>query len=132
DKGASSSSNTGMDSSTSQRARGTSSSGRMARSGSAANVKEAQQALKDKGYDPGAIDGVMGAKTKDAIKSFQSASNLPATGTLDAQTADKLGVQSATSSSRSDASSSRDNMKSSNTTVGKDTDQPNQTPAKTR
>ena len=128
EKGKSSSANSGMDTSTS--ARGTSSSGRMARGGSAANVKEAQQALKDKGYDPGPVDGVMGTKTKDAIKSFQSASNLQATGTLDAQTADNLGVHSGSSSSRSSASSSSDNMKSSNTTAGKDTDQPNQTPSR--
>jgi len=130
EKGKSSSANSGMDTSTS--ARWTSSSCRMARGGSAANVKEAQQALKDKGYDPGPVDGVMGTKTKDAIKSFQSASNLQATGTLDAQTADKLGVHSGSSSSRSSSSSSSDNMKSSNTTAGKDTDQPNQTPSKNR
>jgi peptidoglycan hydrolase-like protein with peptidoglycan-binding domain len=132
EKGKSSSADSGMDTSTSPSARGTSSTSRMARGGSAANVKEAQQALKDKGYDPGPVDGVMGSKTKEAIKSFQSASNLQATGTLDAQTADKLGVQSGSSSSRSSSSSSRDNMKSSNTTVGKDTDQPNQTPSKNR
>ena len=115
--------------SSSSNAAGSSSS--MSRRGSAGNIKEAQQALKDKGYDPGPVDGVMGAKTKEAIKSFQNASNLQATGTLDAQTAEKLGVQSGSSSSRSSSSSSRDNMKSSNTTVGKDTDQPNQTPSKT-
>jgi len=113
---------------------GTDSSNSMSRRGSAGNIKEAQQALKNKGYDPGPVDGVMGAKTKEAIKSFQNASNLQATGTLDAQTADKLGVQSGSSSNRSSSSSSssRDNMKSSNTTVGKDTDQPNQTPSKNR
>lgn len=130
EKGNSSSANSGMDTGTSQSGRGTSSSGRMARNGSAANIKEAQQALKDKGYDPGAVDGVMGAKTKEALKSFQSASNLKATGTLDAQTAEKLGVQSGSSSSRFSASSSRDNTKSS--TVGKDTDQPNQSSSKMR
>ena len=107
--------------------------------GSMSNIKEVQQALKDKGYDPGPVDGVMGAKTKDAIKSFQSASNLPATGSLNAQTADKLGVQSSGASSGSSAGSSgsgsmrsRDNMKSSDTTKGKDTDQPNQTPSKNK
>ena len=31
---------------------------------STGNAKEAQQALKDKGYDPGPIDGVMGSHTK--------------------------------------------------------------------
>jgi hypothetical protein len=117
---------------------GMGSSGTMGNRGSMTNVKEVQQALKDKGYDPGPVDGVMGAKTKEALKSFQSASNLPATGSLNAQTADKLGVQSngaARSGSSSSPSSSgsmrsRDNMKSSDTTQGKDTDQPNQTPAK--
>jgi peptidoglycan hydrolase-like protein with peptidoglycan-binding domain len=113
----------------SQRASG--SSGAMSTRGST-NIKEAQQALKDKGYDPGPVDGVMGMKTKEALKSFQSASNLQATGTIDAQTAEKLGIQSGSSSSRGSTSASRDNMKSSDTTVGKDTDQPNQIPSKNR
>jgi peptidoglycan hydrolase-like protein with peptidoglycan-binding domain len=132
DKGKSSSVDSGMSTNGSQSARGSSSTSRMAQGGSAANIKEAQQALKDKGYDPGPVDGVMGSKTKEAIKSFQSASNLQSTGTLDAQTAEKLGVHSASSTSRSSSSSSRDNMKASDTTVGKDTDQPNQTPSKNR
>jgi hypothetical protein len=85
------------------------------------NVKQAQQALKDKGHDPGPIDGVMGARTQEAIKSFQSANNLQATGTLDAETSQKLGIRSGGS-----AMKSRDDMKSdSNTARGKDTDQPN-------
>jgi len=116
---------------------GMSSSGAMGNRGSMTNVKEVQQALKDKGYDPGPVDGVMGAKTKEALKSFQNASNLPATGSLNAQTADKLGVQSSAAGSGSSSSPSssgsmrsRDNMKSSDTTKGADTDQPNQTPAK--
>jgi hypothetical protein len=88
------------------------------------NVKQAQQALKDKGHDPGPIDGVMGARTQEAIKSFQSANNLQATGTLDAETSQKLGIRSGNSGMRS-----RDDMKSdSNTARGKDTDQPNLPP----
>jgi len=90
--------------------------------GTSGNVKEIQQALKDKGYD--------------ALKSFQSASNLQPTGTITTETADKLGVQSSSSPSSSRSSSGptapRDNMKSGNTTVGKDTDQPNQAPSKTK
>lgn len=88
------------------------------------NVKQVQQALKEKGHDPGPIDGVMGARTKEAIKSFQNASNLQATGTLDAETSQKLGIRSG-----SGAMKSRDNMPSdSNTTRGKDSDQPNLPP----
>lgn len=108
----------------------------MSNRGSGSNVKEAQQALKDKGFDPGLVDGVAGARTKEAIKSFQSANNLQATGSLDADTRQKLGVQSGSSASGSSSSGgsmrSRDNTKSGNTTAGKDTDQPNQTPSKNR
>lgn len=96
-------------------------------SSSMTSVKEAQQALKAKGYDPGAIDGVMGARTKDAIKSFQSASSIQTTGTLDAETAQKLGVRSGSSTATPGSRKS-----DSNTTVGKDTDQPNQPPAKSK
>ena len=88
------------------------------------NIKQAQQALKDKGYDPGAIDGVMGARTKEAIKSFQNASSLQVTGTLDAQTSQQLGI-----SSGSGAMKAQDDMRSNgNTTRGKDSDQPNLPP----
>jgi peptidoglycan hydrolase-like protein with peptidoglycan-binding domain len=57
-------------------------------------VKSAQQALRDKGHDPGAIDGVMGPKTQAALKDFQKAQGLNETGRLDAETMAKLGVDS--------------------------------------
>jgi peptidoglycan hydrolase-like protein with peptidoglycan-binding domain/hemerythrin-like domain-containing protein len=60
-----------------------------------ASVREAQQALKDKGHDPGAIDGKLGSKTQAALRSFQQAEGLTASGRLDSQTRDKLGVGSA-------------------------------------
>jgi hypothetical protein len=103
------------------------------------DVKQAQQALKDKGHDPGPIDGVMGSRTKEAIKSFQSASNLQVTGTLDAETSQKLGISSGSDAmgsrrslpSESDSMKSRGKMQSdSNTTKGKDTDQQNLPAAK--
>lgn len=56
-------------------------------------VKAVQQALKDKGHDPGEIDGVMGPKTQAAVKDFQSKEGLTASGQLDAETMSKLGVQ---------------------------------------
>jgi peptidoglycan hydrolase-like protein with peptidoglycan-binding domain len=55
-------------------------------------VKAAQQALKDKGHDPGAIDGMMGPKTQAAVRDFQSKEGLKASGRLDAETLAKLGV----------------------------------------
>jgi membrane-bound lytic murein transglycosylase B len=42
--------------------------------------KALQQALKDKGFDPGPIDGVVGAGTKKALKAWQKSANLPADG----------------------------------------------------
>jgi peptidoglycan hydrolase-like protein with peptidoglycan-binding domain len=35
-------------------------------------VKQLQQALKDLGYDVGAVDGQFGTKTEQAVKAFQS------------------------------------------------------------
>ena len=51
-----------------------------------------QEALKAKGNDPGPIDGRMGPKTLAALKAFQEANGLKATGQLDKQTAEKLGI----------------------------------------
>jgi len=55
-------------------------------------VKSAQDALKAKGYDPGASDGAMGPRTRAAVRNFQKAEGLRATGRLDADTRTKLGV----------------------------------------
>lgn len=57
------------------------------------DIKTAQQALRDKGYDPGPIDGVMGAQTRRAIGQYQKAEDMPVTRHLDDRTAGKLGVQ---------------------------------------
>jgi Putative peptidoglycan binding domain len=62
-------------------------------------VRQVQQALKDKGQDPGPVDGVMGSRTKDALKSYQQAEGLKATGEMDAQTLAKLGVSDGASPS---------------------------------
>jgi peptidoglycan hydrolase-like protein with peptidoglycan-binding domain len=59
---------------------------------SASQVREAQQALREKGYDPGPVDGIAGMKTRQAIRSFQKEAELAVTGTLTDQTMDKLGV----------------------------------------
>ncbi len=88
-------------------ARGTQKPGRMEKSGAestgakesrgerwaAQDVKKAQEALKDKGHDPGSIDGVIGPQTRQAIRAFQNASALKETGRLDAETAAKLGIE---------------------------------------
>lgn len=45
---------------------------------SSALVKNIQNALSAKGYNPGARDGVMGARTGSALNAFQKANGLPA------------------------------------------------------
>ena len=57
------------------------------------DVKRVQEALRDKGFDPGPIDGVMGSQTRQAISQYQQSENLPVTGHLDGETAGKLGVE---------------------------------------
>jgi peptidoglycan hydrolase-like protein with peptidoglycan-binding domain len=70
-------------------------------------VREAQQALKDKGYDVGAVDGVMGTKTQSGIRSFQQAQGIEQSGTLDQKTLAALGSQGSSSSTASQPSTSR-------------------------
>jgi peptidoglycan hydrolase-like protein with peptidoglycan-binding domain len=50
------------------------------------NAKQIQIALKNAGFDPGSIDGRIGKQTRDAIKAFQKAHNLPVTGKVGKQT----------------------------------------------
>ncbi|MGZ8495148.1 MAG: peptidoglycan-binding domain-containing protein, partial [Candidatus Binatia bacterium] len=59
---------------------------------SSSDVKSVQEALKNKGHDPGPIDGVMGARTQQAIRAFQRSQNTQTTGQLDSNTASALGV----------------------------------------
>jgi predicted RNase H-like nuclease (RuvC/YqgF family) len=49
-------------------------------------VRHIQVALRNAGYDPGKVDGRMGNKTVEAIKAFQRANNLPASGKVDKKT----------------------------------------------
>jgi peptidoglycan hydrolase-like protein with peptidoglycan-binding domain len=51
-----------------------------------------QQKLRDRGYDPGAIDGIMGRKTASALRRYQELENLSVTGRIDADTAAKLKI----------------------------------------
>lgn len=62
-----------------------------------ARVRMAQQALQEKGYNPGPIDGVMGAKTRAALKEFQRKEGLEANGRLDMTTMSRLGMETRTS-----------------------------------
>ncbi|HEU5196705.1 MAG TPA: peptidoglycan-binding domain-containing protein, partial [Methylomirabilota bacterium] len=79
--------------------------GGMARGGNTEQVRAVQQALKDKGHDPGNIDGKMGPKTQAALRDFQNKEGLKASGRLDAETMAKLGVEAKSSAAGSTASS---------------------------
>lgn len=72
---------------------------------SSATVKNVQQALKDKGFDPGAVDGVNGPQTREALKKFQASQNLEADGRIGAKTLDSLGVKEANPKQQFKASS---------------------------
>lgn len=63
----------------------------------AENVKAAQEALRDKGFDPGPVDGVMGPQTRKAVMDFQRKEGLKTTGRLDVATSSRLGMQTSTS-----------------------------------
>jgi peptidoglycan hydrolase-like protein with peptidoglycan-binding domain len=56
-------------------------------------IRKLQEALKTKGEDPGTIDGHMGRKTHAAVRAFQKSNGLKVTGSVDQETADKLGIQ---------------------------------------
>ncbi|GAB4350163.1 MAG: hypothetical protein Kow006_12620 [Gammaproteobacteria bacterium] len=53
-------------------------------------IRTAQTRLNRLGYEAGAADGLMGRKTREAIRGFQADNKLPVTGNLDSQTLDAL------------------------------------------
>ncbi|HAG84147.1 MAG TPA: peptidoglycan-binding protein [Cyanobacteria bacterium UBA12227] len=55
-------------------------------------VKRLQQALKDKGHNPGSIDGVYGLGTKAAVRAFQKANGLEPDGVVGQRTWKALGL----------------------------------------
>ncbi|MBU1061392.1 MAG: peptidoglycan-binding protein [Candidatus Omnitrophica bacterium] len=54
-------------------------------------IKDVQTALKNAGFDPGAIDGKMGPKTRQAIKEFQRTKGLNPDGVVGSRTWAELG-----------------------------------------
>ncbi len=81
-------------------------------------IRQAQEALKTKGFDPGPADGVDGPKTKSAVRDFQKSQNLSADGRLGPQTLDGLGVKHGNAKTNMKAAGS--NLKNSYTNGGKD------------
>jgi len=56
-------------------------------------IKKMQETLRQKGHDPGKVDGVFGLRTRDSIRAYQKAEHLPITGQVDTRNADGLGVR---------------------------------------
>jgi peptidoglycan hydrolase-like protein with peptidoglycan-binding domain len=81
-------------------------------------VREAQQALKDKGFDPGPADGVNGPKTRSAVMDFQKQQNLDPDGKLGPKTLGVLGVKDTGPGTKFEAAG--DNLKNSYSKGGKD------------
>ena len=66
-------------------------------------VRKIQTKLKAAGYYAGAVDGIFGAKTRDAVKAFQRDCGLTADGIAGPKTLLYLGITSASAYSGSDA-----------------------------
>ena len=49
-----------------------------------------QEALTEKGFDPGPVDGIWGSKTKSAVMQFQESAGLTANGQIDGPTKSSL------------------------------------------
>lgn len=68
------------------------------------SLQDAQQALKEKGYYDGSVDGVNGPKTQAALSKYQKEQGLTVTGRLDKQTSEKLSGGTAGSGERARSS----------------------------
>jgi len=57
-------------------------------------ISKVQMALKEKGYNVGAVDGVMGKKTRDSLMTFQANEALDINGELNQDTLNSLEIYS--------------------------------------
>ena len=56
------------------------------------NIRQVQQELRKKGFDPGPIDGINGPQTKGAVRSFQDRYGMNASGDISNKTLFALGA----------------------------------------
>lgn len=54
------------------------------------DVRQLQQTLRQRGFDPGPVDGVYGSQTQEAVRQFQRSHNLRVNGIADANTLAQL------------------------------------------
>ena len=74
----------------------------LSRGQSGTQVKQLQQALKNAGFDPGAVDGIFGAKTQNAVIRFQKAKGLTPDGLAGPKTLAALGLSFSNTTGSSD------------------------------
>ena len=55
-------------------------------------VQQVQERLRDRGFDPGSIDGRTGPKTVQAIRAFQESVGMKADGRIDMALMERLGI----------------------------------------
>jgi peptidoglycan hydrolase-like protein with peptidoglycan-binding domain len=67
-------------------------------------VMKTQEALKEKGYYDGPVDGLIGPKTRAGLRRYQEEQGLNADGRLTRETAERLGVVSKSDSAEADKS----------------------------
>jgi peptidoglycan hydrolase-like protein with peptidoglycan-binding domain len=56
-------------------------------------ISEVQEKLRALGFDAGPVNGDFGSKTQAALAQFQLSRTIPASGQLDNETLDELGVK---------------------------------------
>lgn len=56
------------------------------------SIRRTQQALKDKGFYKGSVDGIMGPRTRTALRNYQKQNNLQGDGRFTRETAEHLGA----------------------------------------
>ena len=56
-------------------------------------VEAVQEALTERGFEPGKIDGAMGSRTRNALREFQRSVGLPSSGEIDTATIAALGLE---------------------------------------
>lgn len=64
-----------------------------AQQASSETIRSVQQSLSEQGYDAGPVDGIMGPKTREALKEFQQAQGLDASGELNEQSLAEMGLE---------------------------------------
>jgi hypothetical protein len=86
-------------------------------------VRDLQQSLDNRGYDPGSIDGIIGQQTANAIRKFQQDNSLRVTGTATNETLTRLGLNTydANGSSFNSDTSVNKNTKNSDVDRGSNT-----------